>query len=101
MTKSELIDQVTEHMRGVARRDIEIVVNAIFDTMILAMSRHERIEIRGLGTFVPKKRKARQARNPRTGDKVVVPEKFVPFFTAGKELRERINRPMLAAQKRG
>ena len=71
---------------------MEIIVNAVFDTMILSLERRERIEIRGFGSFIAKLRGARSARNPRTGEKVTVPMKWVPFFTVGKELRERINK---------
>ncbi len=93
MTKSELIDEVTAQTRGPVRKDIETIVDTIFDTMTLSLAKHDRIEIRGLGAFVAKARRARGARNPRTGEKVNVPEKWVPFFTVGKELRERINQP--------
>ena len=92
MTKSELIDELASQAPDVQRRDIEIIINTIFDTMTLALAKHDRIEIRGFGSFIAKKRKARNARNPRTGDKVSVPQKWVPFFTIGKELRERINK---------
>lgn len=92
MTKSELIDEIASNYPGVRARDIEGMVNAIFDTMTHALANNDRIEIRGLGIFVAKKRKARAARNPRTNEAVSIPEKYVPFFTAGKELRERINR---------
>ena len=92
MTKSELIDEVSRQEPELSRRDIEIVVNTIFDTMTLALARHDRIEIRGFGSFTAKPRRARDARNPRTGEAVSVPQKWVPFFTVGKELRERINK---------
>jgi integration host factor subunit beta len=92
VTKSELIDEITAQTPEISRRDIEIIVNTIFDTMTLSLARHDRIEIRGLGSFIAKQRGARAARNPRTGDKVAVPKKWVPFFTVGKELRERINK---------
>ncbi len=91
MTKSELIDEITAQTPGIPRHDVEIVVNTIFDSMTLALARHDRIEIRGFGAFVAKLRGSRAARNPRTGEKVSVPKKWVPFFTVGKELRERIN----------
>ena len=92
MTKSELIDEMVLQTRGVFREDMEIIVNAIFDSMTLSLARHDRIEIRGFGSFVAKERGARAARNPRTGEKVEVSKKKVPFFTLGKELRERINK---------
>ncbi|MCA9508137.1 MAG: integration host factor subunit beta [Myxococcales bacterium] len=91
MTKSELIDDIALQTPEIQRRDVELVVNTILQTMTEALSRGQRIEIRGFGSFVPKLRKSRAARNPRTGDEVQVPQKYVPFFTVGKELKERIN----------
>lgn len=91
MTKSELIDDIALQTPEIQRRDVEVVVNVILETMSFALSEGKRIEIRGLGSFVPKLRRSRAARNPRTGASVTVPEKYVPFFSAGKELRERIN----------
>lgn len=95
MTKSELIDELTAQTPEISRRDMEIIVNAVFDTMSLSLARHDRIEIRGFGSFIAKQRGARAARNPRTGEKVTVPKKWVPFFNVGKELRERINKIMV------
>lgn len=91
MTKSELIDDIALQTPEIQRRDVEQVINTILETMSLALDGGKRIEIRGFGSFVPKLRKARVARNPRTGESVKVPEKYVPFFSVGKELRERIN----------
>lgn len=91
MTKSELIDDIALQTPEIQRRDVELVVNTILQTMIDALVAGHRIEIRGFGSFVPKLRRARAARNPRTGDEVSVPQKYVPFFSVGKELRERIN----------
>lgn len=91
MTKSELIDDIALQTPEIQRRDVELVVNTILQSMIDALCEGQRIEIRGFGTFVPKLRRARSARNPRTGTEVKVPEKYVPFFSVGKELRERIN----------
>jgi len=93
VTKSELIDDIAAQTPEISRHDIETIVNTIFDTMTLYLSRHDRVEIRGFGSFCAKKRKPRAARNPRTGEKVSVPPKWVPFFVVGKELRDRINRP--------
>lgn len=92
MTKSELIEEVARKAPDISKRDIEIIVNTIFDSMTAALARHDRIEIRGFGSFVAKPRRAREGRNPRTGEKVQVPSKWVPFFTVGKELRHRINK---------
>jgi len=92
LTKSELIEFVANKAPNFPKRDVEDIVNTMFDCMTAALAKHERIEIRGFGSFVAKERRARDGRNPRTGEKVSVPQKFVPFFTAGKELRERLNK---------
>ncbi len=91
MTKSELIEEVARSVPDMSKRDVEIVVETIFESMRLALARHDRIEIRGFGSFIAKPRRAREGRNPRTGEKVQVPQKWVPFFTCGKELKDRIN----------
>jgi integration host factor subunit beta len=92
MTKSELIEEVARQVPGLSKRDVEIVVETIFETMTDALVRRDRIEIRGFGSFIAKKRRAREGRNPRRPEiKVSVPQKHVPFFTCGKELRERVN----------
>jgi integration host factor subunit beta len=72
-------------------RDVEVIVTAIFDEIAAALSRGERVELRGFGAFSVKRRGARVGRNPRTGDSVQVGEKHVPFFTTGKQLHERLN----------
>ncbi|MCQ9154810.1 integration host factor subunit beta [Acidomonas methanolica] len=92
MTKSELIADLAAANPHLLGRDIELIVQTIFDEITAALSRGERIELRGFGAFVVKKREARTGRNPRTGETVDVLEKTVPFFKAGKELRERVNR---------
>ena len=91
MTKSELIEIVSAKAPNFPKRDVEMIVNTMFDCMTSSLAGKERIEIRGFGSFVAKERRARDGRNPRTGAKVSVPHKWVPFFTAGKELRERVN----------
>jgi integration host factor subunit beta len=93
VTKSELIEEVARQMPRISKRDVEIVVDTIFLSMTNALIRHDRIEIRGFGSFIAKPRRAREGRNPRTGAKVNVPQKWVPFFTCGKELKERVNKP--------
>lgn len=92
MTKSELIAELAAdnpHLRG---DDVEAIVGAIFDEITAALARGDRVELRGFGAFTVKRRDARTGRNPRTGAAVAVVEKIVPFFKAGKELRERVNR---------
>lgn len=91
MTKSELIAALAAdnpHLRGA---DVEVIVATIFDQITGALARGERVELRGFGAFTIKHRDARTGRNPRTGEAVPVNEKSVPFFKAGKELRERVN----------
>ncbi len=92
MTKSELIAELAAANPHLLGRDVEIIVGTIFDEITAALARGERVELRGFGAFTVKKRDARTGRNPRTGEAVPVDEKAVPFFKAGKELRERVNR---------
>jgi integration host factor subunit beta len=91
MIKSELILKIAEENPHLYPRDVENVVAAILDEMSDAMVRGDRVELRGFGTFSVKERNPRLARNPRTGEKVSVDEKRVPFFKSGKELRVRLN----------
>jgi len=92
MIKSELIQKISTDNPHLFQRDVERIINVIFDEIIDALSRGDRVELRGFGAFTVKHRAARQGRNPRTGQPVFVDEKFVPFFKSGKELRERLNR---------
>jgi integration host factor subunit beta len=92
MTKSELIAELADANPHLTGRDVELIVATIFDEITAALSRGERVELRGFGAFTVKHRQARTGRNPRTGAAVPVDEKAVPFFKAGKELRERVNR---------
>lgn len=91
MTKSQLIETVATRLQSVSKKDIEVIVDTIFSCMTDSLTRDERIEIRGFGSFVSKERDAREGRNPKTGEKVQVPRKRTPFFTVGKELKERVN----------
>lgn len=92
MTRSELIAELAVANPHLTGRDIELIVSTIFAEISAALARGERVELRGFGAFTVKHRGARTGRNPRTGAAVPVEEKAVPFFKAGKELRERINR---------
>jgi integration host factor subunit beta len=94
MTRSELIAGLAEDNPHLTMTDVERIVAALFDEMTSALARGERVELRGFGAFTIKKRNARAGRNPRTGETVEVAQKTVPFFKAGKELRERINKPV-------
>ncbi len=98
MTKSELIAELAAANPHLLGRDVELIVGTIFDEITAALSRGERVELRGFGAFTVKRRDARTGRNPRTGEAVPVDEKAVPFFKAGKELRERVNRSKPARQ---
>jgi len=92
MIKSELIQKLAEENPHLFQRDLESVVNAVLDEIGSAMARGDRVELRGFGAFSVKNRAARVGRNPRTGEKVDVGEKYVPQFKAGKEIRERLNK---------
>jgi len=89
--KSELIQKIAATNQHLYHRDVERIVNVIFDEIVEALARGDRVELRGFGAFTVKHRASRLGRNPRTGTPVPVSEKFVPFFKSGKELRERLN----------
>lgn len=91
MIRSELIQKIAEENPHLFQRDVERIVSTVFDEIISAMARGERVELRGFGAFSVKQRQARQGRNPRTGESVQVVEKHVPFFKTGKLLRDRLN----------
>ena len=91
MTKSELISYITEKNPHLYQRDVEKIVTTIFEEISTALSRGDRIELRGFGAFSIKKRDARIGRNPRTGATVQVPAKRVPYFKTGKQLRKMLN----------
>jgi integration host factor subunit beta len=89
--KSELIQRLAEENPHLYQRDVERIVSTVFDEIAAALERGDRVELRGFGAFSVKARDARIGRNPRTGEAVPVPEKRVPFFKTGKDLRERMN----------
>ena len=91
MTKSELIQRLAERNPHLYLRDVEKIVETIFDEITDALANGDRIELRGFGAFSVKHRDARIGRNPRTGEAVQVEAKRLPFFKTGKELRERLN----------
>ena len=91
MIRSELIQKLSEANPHLFQRDVERIVNTIFEEIIEAMARGDRVELRGFGAFSVKKRDARAGRNPRTGEAVSVDQKHVPFFKTGKLLRDRLN----------
>jgi integration host factor subunit beta len=89
--KSELIQRLTEENPHLYHWDVERIVSSLFEEIAVALSAGDRVELRGFGAFSVKRRDARLGRNPRTGESVPVPEKHVPFFKTGKELRMRLN----------
>jgi integration host factor subunit beta len=91
MTKSELIAKLAERFPQLVAKDADFAVKVILDAMTLALSQGDRIEIRGFGSFALNYRPPRVGRNPKSGDTVHVPAKYVPHFKAGKELRERVD----------
>lgn len=93
MIRSELIQTIAEENPHLPQQDVERVVNAVLEEIIVALENGNRVELRGFGAFSVKRRDARQGRNPRTGEAVDVPEKHVPFFKTGKLLRDRLNDP--------
>ena len=91
MTKSELIARLAERNPRLVARDADEAVNTMLDAMTDALAGGQRIEIRGFGSFGLNYRPPRTGRNPKSGEKVQVPQKYVPHFKAGKELRERVD----------
>ena len=92
MTKSELCEHLAEQTGTLNKKEAELIVNCVFDSIREALANGERVEIRGFGSFSIRDRDARQARNPKTGQAVNIPDKKVPFFKTGKELRELVDR---------
>ena len=91
MTKSELIEAISVKQTQLAPKDIDMAVKALLEHMAQSLSDGERIEIRGFGSFSLHHRPPRKGRNPKTGEPVDLPEKYVPHFKPGKELRDRVN----------
>jgi integration host factor subunit beta len=91
MTKAELVDKIAEKKPGLTRKQVEVVVNTVLDGIKDALSREDKVEIRGFGSFRVRHRRAKEGRNPKTGETVQVPPKKVPFFKAGKEMREMVD----------
>ncbi|NCC20943.1 MAG: integration host factor subunit beta [Alphaproteobacteria bacterium] len=91
MTKSELVQRLAERNPHLYMRDVEKIVDTVFEEITRALAEGNRVELRGFGAFSVKEREARTGRNPRTGDTVEVEAKRLPFFKTGKALRERLN----------
>lgn len=90
MTKADLVDKVTA-LGDLTRRDGEVIVDTLFESVVAALKSGDKIEVRGFGSFRTRQRKSRTGRNPKTGEKVDVPAKRVPFFKPSKELRDAVN----------
>ncbi len=91
MTKAALVDEVSQ-VAELTKKHAEVIVGTVFQSIITALRRGEKIELRGFGSFRLRQREPRKGRNPKTGDRVDVPPKKVPYFKPGKELKELINR---------
>lgn len=100
MTKSELVEKLSGKLRHLSKTEIEVIVDTLFGKMEAALKNGQRIEIRGFGTFEVRHRPARQGRNPRSGSTVYIQNRKVPFFRVGKELHERLNAQVDAADSR-
>ena len=92
MTKAELVDQVADKV-DLTKKQTEVIVNILFQSITEALSQGDKVELRGFGSFRIRDRNPREGRNPKTGDAVHIPAKKVPFFKAGKELREMVDQP--------
>ncbi len=90
MTKAELVEEVAR-VSDLTKKHSEVIVNTVFESIVDALCKDEKIELRGFGSFRIRQRRSRQGRNPKTGDKVDVPAKRIPYFKPGKELKELIN----------
>lgn len=93
MTKAELVDEVARVVQ-LTKKQAETIVNIVFDSIVESLRAGQKIELRGFGSFRLRSRKSRTGRNPKTGEKVEVPSKKIPYFKPGKELKELINRAM-------
>ncbi len=92
MTKAELVEQVSERL-DLTKKQTEVIVNILFNSITEALSQGDKVELRGFGSFRTRHRNPREGRNPKTGAAVHIPAKKVPFFKAGKELREMVDNP--------
>lgn len=90
MTKADLVEEVVG-VCNLSKKDAEVIVNTVFSSITEALEKDDKIELRGFGSFRVRKRRSRLGRNPKTGDQVEVPEKRIPYFKPGKELKDLIN----------
>jgi len=99
MTKADLIDEVSR-LAELTRKDSEVIVETIFDSVVRSLRAGDKIEIRGFGSFRTRQRKPRTGRNPKTGEKVEVPAKKIPFFKPSKELKDLVNEGSASRRRR-
>ena len=92
MTKSDLVDRLAAKSGNFSRKDIEVIVDTVFGSMADSLAKGEKVEIRGFGSFKVKQREGRNGRNPKSGESIFIEPKKVPFFKAGKELKERVDK---------
>lgn len=92
MIKSGLVEKVAKKVKNFTKRDVDIIVDKIFDSMTASLAKGDKVEIRGLGSFKVKEHMARKGRNPKTGEIINIPAKRTPFFKVGKGLKERVNK---------
>src|SRR6476659_5952946 len=97
MTKADLVEEVSK-VTELTRKDSEVIVDTLFDSVIKALKTGDKLEVRGFGSFRVRQRNARVGRNPKTGEKVEVPAKRVPYFKPSKELKDLINEDGTAVQ---
>src|SRR5256714_15114988 len=100
MTKAELVDEVARVVQ-LTKKQAETIVNIVFDSIVDSLRSGQKIELRGFGSFRLRSRKSRTGRNPKTGEKVEVPSKKIPYFKPGKELKELINQVLEVAAGSG
>lgn len=100
MTKAELVDEVARVVQ-LTKKQAESIVNVVFDSIVESLRAGEKIELRGFGSFRLRSRKSRTGRNPKTGEKVDVPSKKIPYFKPGKELKELINQALAEMEATG
>ncbi len=91
MTKAELIDALVDRIDRLTKKEAELIVNVVLGSIASSLATGDKVELRGFGSFKVKERRAREGRNPKTGARVSVEAKRVPYFKAGKELRDRVN----------
>lgn len=90
MTKSEMIEKIAQEYPSLSKKDIEIIVNGVFSSIKETLKNGGKVEIRGFGSFKVREKSAKIGRNPKTGEKVNVPPKKVPYFKPGKEIKEQL-----------